>query len=394
VLEVLNEFIFPSIDTPTLALARAIIQLTLAGLIIWTGSRQQQRMGTHWWAWGLALHGIGLLVFLVDFAPLDSLIVAVNHMSLGLSSACILLGFWQFGQRPAQRWLILLLVAIPATSMLLWEWWMPNARMRILFTASGQFIFLLLLQATLAVAPRKEMAGIYRSLRWIVSAYAVLLLWSYGSLAELLPGTARVPPGYHGILFSLGSMLFMLAMAVSFLALQYALMACRHADQARTDWLTQLLNRRGLLAAVDAQYGSNAAVPGFALLTLDVDHFKSINDHHGHAVGDRVLRALAREITRHTGANDLIARVGGEEFQILLSSADADSARSFAESLCRSCAGLEIEARSELIWLTVSIGVAIQVDRESFDDVAQRADRALYRAKNSGRNCVVLSSQP
>jgi len=189
-------------------------------------------------------------------------------------------------------------------------------------------------------------------------------------------------------------MLFMLALAVSFLALQYALMACRHADQARTDWLTQLLNRRGLLAAVDAQYGSNAAVPGFALLTLDVDHFKSINDHHGHAVGDRVLRALAREITRHTGANDLIARVGGEEFQILLSSADADSARSFAESLCRSCAGLEIEARSELIWLTVSIGVAIQVDRESFDDVAQRADRALYRAKNSGRNCVVLSSQP
>ena len=316
VLEVLNEFMFPSIDTPMLALARAIIQLTLAGLIICTGSRQQRRMGTHWWAWGLALHGIGLLVFL------------------------------------------------------------------------------LMLQATLADAPRKEMAGIYRSLRRIVSAYAVLLLWSYGSLAELLPGTARVPPGYHGVLFRLGSMLFMLALAVSFLALQYALMACRHADQARTDWLTQLLNRRGLLAAVDAKYGSNAAVPGFALLTLDVDHFKSINDHHGHAVGDRVLRALAREITRHTGTNDLIARVGGEEFQILLSSADADSARSFAESLCRSCAGLEIEARAELIWLTVSIGVAIQVDRESFDDVAQRADRALYRAKNSGRNCVVLSSQP
>jgi len=96
---------FPSIDTPMLALARAIIQLTLAGLIICTGSRQQRRMGTHWWAWGLALHGIGLLVFL------------------------------------------------------------------------------LMLQATLADAPRKEMAGIYRSLRRIVSAYAVLLLWSYGRAA-------------------------------------------------------------------------------------------------------------------------------------------------------------------------------------------------------------------
>ncbi len=383
---------FPSIDTPTLAVARAIIQLTLAGLIIWTGSRQEQRLGTHWWAFGLALHGFALLVFTIRYAPIESLLIAANHLGFGFSSACILLGFWQFGQRQVQRWLLLMIVCIPAVSLLLWEWWMPNARFRILTTASGQVIYLVALLAVLTRAPRSEMDGIYRSLRWIVGSYALLMVWSYGSLGELLPTTARVPPGYHGVLFSVWSMLFMLSLAVSFLALQYSDMACRHADQARRDWLTNLLNRRGFLEAVGQRGIEQDNSKLWAVLAIDVDRFKTINDRFGHAAGDRVLETLAEELDRHAGPDDLVARMGGEEFLFLRVGTDEEAAGALAEKLRRAFAELVIEPSSELIQITVSIGVAIRQNGEMLDDVVHCADDALYRAKREGRNRVAMAS--
>ncbi len=384
------EPVFPAIDTSTLALARAIIQLTLAGLVIWTGSRGEQRAGTHWWAAGLALHGVSLLFYLVRYSPLDSLITAANHLTLGLSSACFLIGFWRFGQRPVQQVPVVLIVAIPALSLLIWEWWMPIARWRILMTASSQLIFLATLQAVLASAPRREMAGIYRVLRASTIGYALLLFWAYGSLVELLPTAARVPPGYHGVLFSVGSMLFLLALAVGFLALQYAQLACRHADQARTDWLTGLLNRRGLVQSVEEALARQSAVGTSAVLALDIDRFKAVNDHHGHAAGDRVLRVLAWELTRQAGPDAVVARVGGEEFQVLLPDTDLESAMRFAETLREACASLEINTPSATIRPTVSIGVALLVSDQSLDDAAKRADAALYRAKRAGRDRVEI----
>ncbi|MBY6203387.1 GGDEF domain-containing protein [Halomonas denitrificans] len=392
----MNGAVFPAIDTSTLALARAIIQLTLAGLIIWTGSRQEQRAGTHWWAAGLALHGISLLFYLVRYAPLDSLITAANHLTLGVSSACFLVGFWRFGHRPVRYGLVALIVAIPAVSLLVWEWWMPIARWRILLTASSQLIFLAVLQAVLASAPRREMAGIYRVLRACTVAYALLLFWAYGSLVELLPNAARVPPGYHGVLFSVGSMLFLLALAVGALALQYAQLACGHADQARTDWLTGLLNRRGLAQAADEMRARRAATSTSAVLALDIDRFKAVNDRHGHAAGDRVLRMIAWELTRRAGPEAVVARVGGEEFQVLLPDTDIGRANRCAESLRDACSRLEVHTGSEVIRPSVSIGVALLGRDEALDDAARRADAALYRAKTAGRDRVEIdpAAQP
>ncbi len=291
-------------------MARAIIQMTLAGLIIWTGNRQQQRAGARWWAMGLGLHGLALLAFTYRYAPLETVSVAINHLGFGLSSAFILIGFWRFARLPVRSVLVLLIVGISVLSLLLWEWWAPNARYRILTTASGQVIYLLALQAILASAPRREMLGIYRSLRWIVMAYTLLMIWAYGSVGGLLPTTARVPPDYHGILFSVGSMLFMLSLAVGFLALQYADMACRHADQARRDWLTGLLNRRGLLQALAEREAGPKTSSESAVLAIDADNFKTVNDQHGHASGDRLLQKLAEGLERHAGPDDLVAPHG------------------------------------------------------------------------------------
>lgn len=382
-----TDLILPSIDTPTLAVARAVIQMTLAGLIIWTGSRQTQRGSERWWAAGLALHGFALLVFTYRYVPLDSVITAVNHLCFGLSAACILIGFWRFAGMPVQRWLVLLIVGISMLSLVLWEWWTPNARFRILTTASGQVIYLIALQAVLASAPRREMTAIYRTLRWIVIAYTLLMIWSYGSVGGVLPTTARVPPDYHGILFSVGSMLFMLSLAVGFLALQYSEMASRHADQARRDWLTGLLNRRGLLEALD-EFSDRT---GWMVLAIDADHFKSINDRHGHAAGDRMLETLAEGLTKHAGAADLVARMGGEEFLFLRPGASPEEAERLAETIRVALSNLSVGGRNGSIRVTVSIGLAFASADESFESAVHRADQALYRAKRAGRDRVVAA---
>ncbi|WP_376690650.1 GGDEF domain-containing protein [Wenzhouxiangella sp. EGI_FJ10409] len=386
--------ILPSIDIPTLAVARAIIQLTLAGLVVWTGNRQEQRSGTHWWAWGLALHGLGLLIFtvIIEHGLLDSLMTAANHLSFGLSSACILFGFWRFADRPVRWWLIVLIIGIPVVSLLAWEWWYPNARWRIVTTASGQVIFLIALFAVLAKPPRREMAGIYGALRWITGAYLPLLVWSYGSAMELLPTTARIPAAYHGVTFSVGSMLFMLALAVGFLALQYSLLACRHADQARRDWLTGLLNRRGIMEVVEGWADDYGQRPTFKVMALDIDHFKSINDRYGHEVGDFVLERLAGELNRQAGPDAVVGRMGGEEFLVLLPDSDEQVVFRRAEGLRRAIARFGVELPDGVIRATVSIGYAAGRQGESLEAVLRRADAALYRAKEQGRNRVVAAA--
>jgi diguanylate cyclase (GGDEF)-like protein len=386
-----SQQLLPSIDIPTLAIARAIIQMTLAGLVIWTGNRQEQRSGTEWLASGLALHGLALLLFSIRFEPLDGLLTAANHLGFGFSSACILVGFWQFGKSPVRGSVLALVVTIPAISLLLWEWWYPNARWRILLTASGQVVFLLALYQILATPMRLEMSGIYRVLRWTTGLYLLLLIWAYGSAVELLPTTARFPTAYHGVAFSVGSMLFMLALAVGFLALQYSLLACRQADQARRDWLTGLLNRRGFLDAAASQSIGRNDARTFSVLAVDIDHFKRINDRHGHSAGDRVLEALARELIRHAGSRSIVGRMGGEEFELLLPDTDVAKGQETARTLCRECARLEIGARGGSIRFTVSIGVASRKPGETLEQVAERADAALYQAKQQGRNRVVLS---
>lgn len=383
--------VLPSLDTPTLAVARAIIQLTLAGLIIWTGNRQGQSSGAFWWAAGLALHGFSLLVFTIRYAPIDTVLVAVNHLGFGSSSACFLVGFWRFAGRPVRLWPVVLIVGISLASLVLWEWWMPNARFRILTTAGGQVFFLAVLLTLLSRPPRHEMAAIYRALRWIVTIYALLMIWAYGSVGGLLPTTARVAPGYHGILFSVGSMLFMLSLAVGCLALQYAELACRHADQARRDWLTGLLNRRGLLEAMSERTTRFDTASSYAVLAIDADHFKAVNDEYGHAAGDRLLEALAEVLENRAGSADLVARMGGEEFVFLRPVATPGAARSLADELRRALGAVTVETASGPVRVSVSIGGVLHRPGETHEQAMQRADRALYQAKQAGRNRAVTT---
>lgn len=158
---------------------------------------------------------------------------------------------------------------------------------------------------------------------------------------------------------------------------------------ALIDPLTRLGNRAALDTALRRELQlAERHHYAFSLLMIDVDHFKRINDMHGHAQGDLVLKEIARTIEHVCRESDISFRYGGEEFVVLLSKTSEMGARIIAERLRREIATLLIEHNGIAIKPTVSIGISTTGEREHINNLFDRADRALYKAKQSGRDCV------
>ncbi|PKG82721.1 sensor domain-containing diguanylate cyclase [Colwellia sp. 75C3] len=160
---------------------------------------------------------------------------------------------------------------------------------------------------------------------------------------------------------------------------------------ANTDPLTNLYNRRFFTEQSGKEYQRAKRYSlSMTLISIDIDHFKSINDQYGHPAGDQVLIEVAKQLQENLRQTDILARIGGEEFSILLPETSPQSAMAFAERIREEQSKLTIigDWQGE-ITLSVSIGVSsFLATDEAFDDLFSRADKALYQAKNSGRNKV------
>lgn len=163
-------------------------------------------------------------------------------------------------------------------------------------------------------------------------------------------------------------------------------------ELATTDTLTQLMNRRCVLDALEREQARRIRKPGpMALILVDIDHFKRLNDTWGHHMGDWALSAVASILKEGVRDMDFVARWGGEEFLIVLPLADVDAAWPVAERLRMSIAQLRFPSPNHPLRVTATLGLtAFGVD-EAADVVIQRADAALYRGKNEGRDRVVVS---
>ena len=159
--------------------------------------------------------------------------------------------------------------------------------------------------------------------------------------------------------------------------------------QARTDDLTGLANRRALDEEIDhALAGARRTGRPFAIVMVDVDRFKFINDTHGHAVGDSTLAAFSTRLASVMREPDRAYRYGGEEFCLLLSDTDAHGARTFAE---RAREEISLPFEGAMRALTASFGVTAWQPEDTVDTLFHRADRALYAAKSGGRNRVEMA---
>lgn len=161
---------------------------------------------------------------------------------------------------------------------------------------------------------------------------------------------------------------------------------------AGRDSLTRLLNRKFLSVVLSREIEiARHSEHSFALLMVDIDHFKSINDTHGHDAGDNVLQQVASLLDRSTRGGDYVFRMGGEEFLIVLVNTDLDGSRLFAERLRQSVAKEPMLAGADtLLNVTISVGVTLHDGHPDYHHSLQRADQALYQAKRSGRDRVVV----
>ncbi|WP_332692324.1 GGDEF domain-containing protein [Devosia sp.] len=159
---------------------------------------------------------------------------------------------------------------------------------------------------------------------------------------------------------------------------------------ALTDPLTALPNRRAFERGIEGLRPDDSEA---ALLILDLDRFKVVNDTHGHAAGDYVLQQVSAILRTHTRNQDLLSRLGGEELAVLLPDTDSVRARQIAERLRRAIETLDIQWEGRSIAITASVGVALASGSTPSSELFVQADAALYAAKRNGRNRVVFSGE-
>lgn len=162
--------------------------------------------------------------------------------------------------------------------------------------------------------------------------------------------------------------------------------------RATTDFLTGLDNRLAFMQKAEEEFKRAARYKSnFALLMIDVDKFKEVNDTYGHIVGDRVLKNVAQVCKKALRESDIIGRIGGEEFAVLLLESNLNTALVAAQRIREKVQDLVIESDEEKIQVTISIGIGIMENGDrSFDEVFKRADDALYEAKRTGRNRICM----
>ena len=233
---------------------------------------------------------------------------------------------------------------------------------------------------------------------------AIFMLFAHGALyllrtplGDLLPWLARNNPLLESVwlsVLSFEALLFTIAIAFILLAMAKERAEHRHKTAAMIDPLTGISNRRAFLEEGEEHFARqvNESRPT-AVMLLDLDNFKSINDRYGHAIGDRVLEIFAEVASSCLRRIDLFGRLGGEEFAALLHDTTRDRALAVAEQIrsCFAAATREVEGRS--VDGTVSIGIVIAYEAAlDLSALLAQADHALYRAKDAGRNRIEIAS--
>jgi diguanylate cyclase (GGDEF)-like protein len=263
-------------------------------------------------------------------------------------------------------------------------------------TALGNLLFITVSVFTMVVAFLAWRRG-NRAAGWFMIAWVLLEGFTMTAAVRFL-FTASVDSSpllyYYGLPLSMVAAAVLIALGVADRLRAQRLALTEAERRAQIDPLTGVLNRRSLIERLDAAcLRARARGLSISLLFIDLDHFKEINDSYGHQAGDACLRAIIDPIHAELRQSDVIGRYGGEEFVVILSSADAAAANPIAQRILERVAGVRVDGFGSPIRLTCSIGVAASDTLGVWGEhLLAQADAAVYRAKRLGRNQVQMAA--
>jgi diguanylate cyclase (GGDEF)-like protein len=353
-------------------------------------------------AWCVA-NGLGIVAFVLyafgrQLPPLLSYEVA-NGAYLG-AVAAVLVGYRRFFSQPISLGLTYAGIAAAIAGITVVHYVFPSFVLRTAIVS----VFYGICCAAIGVAIFRARAAWTSRYAYVFSG-AMAFVVSFGQIARgvaqaVLPyaPTSLLEPSPWSLTVLSISTFVMPVLTLGPLMIVHSKMIANYEYAANRDFLTGAWSRRAFWEVATREIErARRSRRGLTLLTIDVDHFKRINDSYGHAEGDEVLKEMVVAVERRMRSIDYFGRIGGEEFAILMPDTDLERARMVAERLRAGlaqdqAAGQRAHPAAAPRDYTLSMGVAELRDADTFHDLMQRADAALYRAKKGGRNRVVCEA--
>lgn len=361
--------------------------LGILSLVVAQGERKSQSLW--FWGWGLLSYAVGVLLILMGFLPF-SFKQIIGNTFISLAALLTAQGLLA-NARYRLSWPIGLAGLGLCVAILLLN---HTVRISLVVDISAPTVYasLLYLFAAFMLIRRPPVDARVASRFVVVTVLITVAIW----VARMFTSALAIGRSFDASradltlsLFSVGQILLVVAASLGLLWIEVRQMEADLVRAAVTDVLTGLLNRRGILARFDQEVErAQRQEQHFAIALFDVDHFKQINDTYGHLAGDAMLRIVAQQLDGAKRAEDIIGRVGGEEFIVILPHQDRESGHMAAERL-RSAVSQSSPGEGHRR-ATVSGGLALYPDDgANWDQLFQAADRRLYEAKKKGRDRVV-----
>jgi diguanylate cyclase (GGDEF)-like protein len=383
-------------DPTTVIIILATHLVCSGGLYHLIGRSMPPRSGLGRWSAGAVLFGGAYVGRLLLGTRTGTPWALALDASMVLASLLFISGLRQFLGREPGRWPLLaggVLVYGLLFEGVVSVWGEVGRHVLLNLTLATVYALMAIECARARAQQHRALAAPLRVLTLVMGVLSALLVARGLHVSQ--QGTTVLYQGLFAQVYYAYASLAAVMLGLNLLWLVFVRLNTQLLQLASRDALTRLLNRNGLDEVVTRHFAARETRP-ITLMEVDIDHFKRINDSHGHAAGDIVLREIAASLNANIRASDFIARVGGEEFLVGCVAADSGVARSLAERLLAGVRKLEVALPGVKVPVrcTVSIGIAGRCnDHASWESCWAEADRALYAAKAAGRDRVVVASE-
>lgn len=388
------------LDLYTLSIMLIIMcaALSVAMLVAWRANKTYDGFG--WWTAGNLVGASGFVFIAFRGLVPDTIPVVAGNMMSIIGLLIALHGIRVFFGRKGRVYFNVAIVTLHLLTSVYYAGVEDSLVMRIACGSAVTSAITVMSAYELFSVPREAKRFVHKFAGWLFSGFAVILLARGVVTLAVSPIDDLFVPSWiqslSFVFFNLFAVLWTFTyMVLNSQRLQEDLETAQIELErlATTDYLTGLRNNRAFFerAATEVVRSQRHALP-LSLVVFDVDHFKTVNDTFGHPGGDRMLRELAAVCASMTRQNDMIARLGGEEFGLLLTHADIKAAGQAAENFREAIERVIVEHDAENIFVTASFGVAELRHDDTLEGFLARADSCLYQAKDAGRNCVVTES--